>query len=300
MNEIQPRKPVYKKWWFWLILVVIFAAFYLAGMAIKNKDQQNKGTSDNGKKEENMALASDLPACPSDTSGIFTKPFMDGDKPDFITPLGNSGATSHVVPVDHVYPSDIGYEKDVPVYAPGDLTLIWIENKQMHNKNTDEITRADYQLNFAPCRGLNLAFIHLKKLSPKLNEAIGDENSNCSNKQKIDYGDQEGIPTYYVTCHPDFKRIKISAGELIGYFSGQSDKPLSGFDIGLYDYNKPAVGFINPERYYDDTNHTVCFADYYIPELKKSIIRYLDHILAIRGKQGQSFLKFLASQNVAK
>ncbi|MDD5430649.1 MAG: hypothetical protein PHP03_00230 [Candidatus Pacebacteria bacterium] len=227
----------------------------------ESKDPSNK-------KEENISLAKDLPICPVDTSTLFTKPFMDGDKPDYITPLGNSNETGHVVPVDHVYPTDNGYEENVTVYAPGNLTLIWVENKQMHNKDTGAITAADYQLNFAPCRGLNLAFIHLKTLSDRLKKAIGDENSNCNNDQKMDYGIQNGIPTYYVTCHPDIQKIKISAGEIIGYFSGQSDKSNSGFDIGMYDYNKPALGFINPDRYYKDTVHTACFADYYIPELK--------------------------------
>lgn len=257
------------KWFKWVllglgILIIGFAIFWFVGY----KEGNNFDFKNIGKPEANISLAEDLPACPADTSSIFTKPFMDNGKPDFIVPLGNSNESGHVVPVDHVYPTNQSYEKDVPVYAPGDITLIWVENKQMHNSNTNEITRADYQLNFAPCRGLNLAFIHIDKLSPKLEEAIGDENSNCDASQKMDYGLQEGIPTYYVTCHPDFKKIRVSAGEIIGYFSGQTDKNFTGFDIGMYDYLKPALAFINPERYYDDTLHTACFADYYIPELK--------------------------------
>lgn len=288
------RKPLYKKWWFWVIIIIIVAFGAIATKGIlhnkqlskQNQEQEKEKKQGNSNELKDLVSSEDLPACPSDTSEIFTKAFMDGNKPDFITPLGNSSQSGHVIAVDHVYPSDFGLEKDMPVYAPGDITLVWVENKQMHNKNTDAITRADYQLNFAPCRGINLAFIHLKGLSPKLKEAIGDENSNCSEGQKMDYGTQEGVPTYYVTCHPQIKKIRLSAGELVGYFSGQTDRDFSGFDIGLYDFNKPAVGFITPERYYPETNHTACFADYYIPELKAKYYAKFGTFLGRPGEPG--------------
>ncbi|MFH1236674.1 MAG: hypothetical protein V1685_07155, partial [Parcubacteria group bacterium] len=39
-------------------------------------------------------------------------------------------------------------------------------------------------------------------------------------------------------------------------------------DYGLYDYNKPALGFANPDRYNIETNHAYCMMDYFAPELK--------------------------------
>lgn len=277
LNDMEAPKKTFLRRFLWLWIVVAIGLIIFGFAAYRGtKNDNNSGTSKDGETEKlagGMAgqalFDSSLPTCPADTSGLFTKAFMDGDKPDFIVPLGNSNQSGHVVPVDHVYPNDFGKETDVPVYAPSDMTLIWIENKQMHNSTTDAITRADYQLNFAPCRGLNLAFIHLKKLSIKLDAAIEDENSNCDNSQRIDYGTQEGIPTYYTTCHPVFQKVRVSAGEVIGYFSGSTDKPFSGFDIGLYDFNKPDLAFANPDRYYEETNHTVCFADYYTSELRE-------------------------------
>lgn len=273
--EVKPRKPFLKRFWrIWVILGIIF--FIITIMVFKDnkhnqqleKEKMEMKKSGTLNEMKNSALSNEIPVCPSDTSTIFTKPFMDGNSPDFIVPMGSSSKDGHVVPVDHIYPINFGNEKNIPVYAPSDLTLIWVENKQMHNKETEAITAADYNLNFSPCRGINLVFIHLIKMSEKLDSAIEDENTNCNTDQKIDYGIQNGIPTYYQTCHPNFKKIKINAGELIGYFSGKSEKPMSSFDIGLYDYNKPDLGFANPARYYEETNHTVCFADYYIPELK--------------------------------
>jgi len=265
------------KWFRWVLLIIVvvgggvfsFAAY--KGMK-HNQELGNKKNEGNGGINElkNASLDKDLPACPSDTSSLFTKPFMEGEKPDFIIPLGNSNESGHVVPVDHVYPSDNISGEIAPVYAPGKLTLIWVENKQVFTSATGEKVMPDFQLNFAPCRGINLAFIHLMKLSDKLSAAMADPvDSNCDTSQKMDYGEINGIQTYYITCHPNFRKVTVEPGELIGYFGyEENDRPFSGFDIGLYDYNKPALGFINPVRYYNDTNHTACFADYYIPELK--------------------------------
>lgn len=269
-EQIRLKKSFFRhvRWVLILVLMIALAGIFVFISIVGRKSNNGNPTQKNN--VENFALAPDLPTCPSDTSSLFTKPFLDGDKPDSITPLGNSSYSGHVVPVDHVYPSNLEYIPDVPIYAPGQLTLIWIENKQMFNSATNEkILPPDFQLNFAPCRGINMAFIHLTRLSDKLSSAILEEvDSNC-NSEKIDYADRNGAKTYYITCHPKFKQITIEPGEIIGYF-GFSDtvKPQTNFDIGLYDYNKPLVGFINPERYYDDTNHTACFADYYVPELR--------------------------------
>lgn len=282
--------------WFGLIFVITLTTALILLETRRNKSSERK-TSDKITGLSYDLFGKDLPECPQNTTNIFTKPFMEGDLPNFITPLGNSYEAGHVVPVDHVYPSNLGSEGDVAVYAPSDMTLIWVENKRMHNKNTDAVVRADYQLNFAPCRGLSLSFIHLKKVSEPLKAAIGDENQNCDTKNKIDYGIQAGIPTYYVTCHPEINRIKVSAGELVGYFSGQPGLPFSNFDIGLYDFNKPALTFVNPDRYYAESNHTVCFADYYTPELRN---KYYAKFGSMGGQNGESLGKFVAVKGEPK
>jgi hypothetical protein len=179
--------------------------------------------------------------------------------------------SGHVAPTDHVYPGNNTFIPDVPIYAPGRITLIWVENKQMYYQKTNEKVAPDFQLNFAPCRGINLAFIHLTKLSDKLSSAITEKvDSSCDDSQKIDFGTRNGRPIYYETCHPTFTQVTLEPGELIGYF-GFADsvgKSQVNFDIGMYDFNKPALAFINPDRYYKETVHTACFVDYYIPELR--------------------------------
>jgi len=249
-----------------IIILILF------GIITNNARKQDENKADDKKwAKENIALAENLPTCPADTSGLFTKPFMAGDKPDMIIPLGQSSVSSHVVPTDHVYPNNNIFVPDTPIYAPGKIILIGLENKQMYYQETNEKVAPDYQLSFAPCRGINLTFIHLTKLSDKLSSAITEAvDSNCEDYQKIDFGTRNGKPIYYENCRPKFVQVTLEPGELIGYF-GFTDsvgKSQVNFDIGLYDFNKPALAFIRPGRYYEETNYTACFTDYYVPELR--------------------------------
>ncbi len=271
------NKSFTKSLWFWIavgVTILIIGVLIFAKVS-KNKQNDNKPeyVEDQNKNRSDstfgMVMSEDIPLCPSDTSTIFTSPFMDEGKPDFITPLGNSGQESHVVPVDHVYPSDVIQGEVGSVYAPGRLTLVWIENKQLYYADTDEKVAPDYQLNFAVCRGINLAFIHLTNLSDKLANAITEPVDSQCGSGEYDYGERNGRTIYYRTCHPSFNKVTFEAGEYLGDFGfAGNTKQFSGFDIGLYDFNKPDVGFVSPRRYYEETNHTVCFADYYTTELR--------------------------------
>jgi len=265
------EKSFFRRFWWLGIIIIMLVGF---GIIVNNVDKKDKNKFDDKKwldQQQNIALAKNLSICPADTSGLFTKPFMDGDKPDMIIPLGNSSMSGHVVPTDHVYPANNIFVPDTPIYAPGRITLIWVENKQMYYKNTDEEVAPDYQLNFAPCRGINLAFIHLTKLSNKLSSAITEKvNSNCEDNQKIDFGTRNGAPIYYKACHPKFNQVTLEPGELIGYFgfANSAGKSQLKIDIGIYYFNNPALGFVNPDRYYKETVHTACLIDYYTPELR--------------------------------
>ena len=260
------------------LLIFGFAAVkgYLHDLELKREKSRESGEVDKsqGKDKEmanwlrDLSLSEDIPACPKDGSALFTKTFLDGDKPDYIIPLGNSNMTGHVVPVDHVYPNNLTYQSQVPVYAPGKLTLIWVENKQIYNAETNEKLGPDWQLNFAPCRGMNLAFIHITGLSEKLRAAIHGEEVNCQEDKISIESNQENIPSYYRTCHPDIDHVQLEPGELIGTFGDMVQSKQYGFDIGLYNYNTPPLAFVSPNRYYVETLHAVCFADYYTPELK--------------------------------
>lgn len=279
----QIKRPFIKRFW-WLLLLLIIAALVILGpvrgslhdreLAVKkeaeNKEQMNpEPKKDSWNELRDLVSSPSMPSCPTDISGIFTKPFMT-EGPDYIIPLGNSSQTGHVVPADHVYPILKERRKDpVAYYAPSDITLAWIEIKQMHNADNDEVLGNDYQLNFAPCRGINLAFIHFTDLSDKLKAAIDFTDLRCSKDgSKHGYQEKNGMRTYYITCHPAFRNVTLKAGEIIGTYGKYPQWMGYGVDIGLYNYNKPQLGFINPERYYVETLHTECFADYYTPALK--------------------------------
>lgn len=251
-----------------IVVVVVLAIVVLPRLFLKtNSDKKGMFSKKIGMMYDTEAK--NVPDCPADTSNLFTKPFMDGDYPDYIIPLGNSYTGGHVIPTDHIYPTDFSHRSHVPVYAPGDITLVWFEIKQIRDSKTDAVIGPDYQLNFAPCKGINLAFIHFSDLSPTIKNAIDFSNLNCDD-QKSYMGSDKTTSTYYVTCHPSIENVRVKAGDIIGYFGDlpNREKPQVGFDIGLYDYNKPTLGFINPDRYYYETTHTVCPFDYYTSELK--------------------------------
>ncbi|HOZ54284.1 MAG TPA: hypothetical protein PKY25_03045, partial [Bacilli bacterium] len=279
-------KLIFKRFW-WVILVVIFIIVVLF-IIIDNSGskKRNDDKNSNNLVFKNYAMSTDLPKCPSDTSHIFTKPFMDGDYPDYIIPLGNSNSTSHTVPTDHVYPTNNTYKSEVPVYSPGTLTLIWVENKRIYNSKTNEFMGSDYQLNFAPCRGINFGIIHLTGLSKRLIKAIDETDPKCSEGE---YKFNQDDVVYYKTCHPDFDKITLKPGELIGTFGNMPHTLQMGFDIGIYDFNKPDLKFISKKRYYAETVHTACPFDYFIDELRN---KYLSKMGGVeQQKDSRKFIK---------
>jgi hypothetical protein len=58
----------------------------------------------------------------------------------------------------------------------------------------------------------------------------------------------------------------------------------------MYDYNKPALEFINPARYYDDSVHTACFADYYTSDLKTKYLAKMGGYANQKGSDQQEFV----------
>src|SRR4030066_568376 len=103
----QTKKPFIKQfWWLGFIFVLglgVFIAIAYSGWKHdkelqKEKDSQPNGTTQLGGEDpmKANALASDFPTCPSDASGLFTKPFMDNDNLAYIVPLGNSNQSGHV------------------------------------------------------------------------------------------------------------------------------------------------------------------------------------------------------------
>ncbi|MFH0852819.1 MAG: hypothetical protein V1853_00200 [bacterium] len=224
---------------------------------------------------DRASLDPSLPECPADTSSLFTKPFMDGDLPDYIVPLGNSNDQGHVVPVDHIYPIINDLSDNIPVYAPSDMTLIWIEVKQKYSNATNKFVGNDYQVNLSPCRGINLSMVHYKELSDKLKAAVHEQNMPCDTVKTV-----EDDLTWYYTCHPTFDKVTLQAGQVIGFMGTLGGKDYV-VDYGLHDYNKPALAFINPDRHYTFTLHTACMMDYYTPELR---VKYLTKFGGFKSK----------------
>ncbi len=147
---------------------------------------------------------------------IFNYPPVDLDKVAFIEPMG-SMIGNHVTPIDHqYYPSTDfleGQEIKIDVYSPADGVITNIQHMGSFNSSMD-----DYRLVIQHTNSISSVFIHIDNLSEKIAK----------------YAPSEGE---YVSVS-----ISVSAGELIGNYSGSVDYNVVDYDIVL-------TGFINQESY---------------------------------------------------
>ena len=193
-----------------------------------------------------------LPEC---SSVLYTEAFVEIDKINEITPLGNTEPPGHTIPTNHMYVNlfQQGTQKTtLPLYAPAD---IWITDIV---SSTGFLDPEDYTIRFSVCKDVIGYFNHVKKLSPEM-QAILD-NNKCQ-----DFG----------VGSSDRCEVKVFEPVESGAHIGEVGALQGNFDFGTYDF-RTTHDFINPERYADRTLHIECGFDYYIPELKEQFIGLLE------------------------
>jgi hypothetical protein len=204
-------------------------------------------------------IGGDVPDC-SETNEFFTHRPVDFEDLDSITPLGNLNPSGHTFPTDHMYLNMNRGGRDMPVYAPGDVLVTGFH---VHQKFGDDPV-TDYSVNFTPCEGFEAYYIHILKLSEKL-QAEFDKNFN-----EDDCQDQNPGGVKYKFCFMDAD-VKLSAGELVGTVG--RDKQ-SNFDLGAYDRRQDTSEVRQYTKWKDfreDIYTTVCPLDYFTPDLKKKL-----------------------------
>ncbi|MCU7918544.1 MAG: M23 family metallopeptidase [Candidatus Thiodiazotropha sp. (ex Epidulcina cf. delphinae)] len=156
----------------------------------------------------------DTPADTNTQSSTFDYPPVDLSKVEFILPLGGM-IGNHVTPIDHQYyvAPDFGAAEsiEIDVYSPADGTVSSIQH--MGNFSHD-----DYRLVVDHSATIQSIYIHVDNLSAKL-AAEAPQNGQYVNTD-----------------------IAVSAGEVLGNYSGSVDYNLVDNDITL-------SGFINPGSY---------------------------------------------------
>ncbi len=270
------KNPIFKRWYFWLILgIVLIGGFllFLTSQSNKDNDQNNQVINTNNNVEVPMSIAYDasIPDCSADLSGILNHEIFDLTDLDVVIPLGNLSPGVHTIPTDHMYINHVG-SKRMAIYAPGDMTIISMDNKTTYDSATDEKIRDDYSIQFAVCKGMTVTLSHFSELEPKIQTAFDQSNQMCETQNKIYFGvaDQS---IYYMPCQSQFL-LKLTSGELLGYigsFVGPGKSPYAtGIDLGAYNYNSDPLPLVMPSRYSMDNLHAMCGLDLFTEDLRNA------------------------------
>jgi hypothetical protein len=141
-----------------------------------------------------------------------------------IVPLGNVNPAAHTLPTRHIYvypkmatPDDVSTAITIPVRAPGRLEIVVIE---FHPDSLD------WSLHLKPCKDISLYFFHVQTLVPKIAAAVGNIADG-------------GVKLTDFTAKP--VSIMVTPGQLLGH--------AKIFDMGIHDFRKSPLPFVNPARY---------------------------------------------------
>jgi hypothetical protein len=283
------KKTLLKRWGFWVIIAILLPALGFTANYYRQRDEvqkrqqvnQHEAVKEKEDKEKKVvenqdtkgmtlsdiaAIDSSLSACPSSIAGLLNHEIIPMADLNSMIPLGQTSPGSHTIPTDHMYFYHMG-SKRIPVYAPGDITLVSMDDKITYRSSDGFKIHDDYSIEFALCRGLVIFINHFVDVSPKIKEAWEQSDQQCDKDHKYHFGTDE--TSYYQPCMSNFK-LDLKSGELMGYadiFAGGTNKDII-FDLGAYNYNSPPHAFANPERYSESNLHSMCGFDLFAQGLK--------------------------------
>lgn len=277
------KKSFFRRYW-WIGIIVLLIISFASACIIGHKRDSNKvakevQTQPNSEeyRESWAAYDSSLPSCPANLSGILTHPVFDLSKIDAVMPLGMLSPGGHTIPTDHMYLDHFGTER-LAIYAPGNITLIHMDDKITYDASNNQKIRDDYSIQFALCKGLAIYLNHFSEIEPKIKSAWENSNKQCESEQKFHFGsDRE---TYYQPCQSYFK-LAFKAGELMGHIgtmARREKEPVIGIDLGAYNYNGTPNAFANPRRYSEDNKHAFCGIDLFSKDIKDAYYAKLGNV----------------------
>ena len=202
----------------YLVLVSICVVLLLSGCTSDEKDV-NSGTN-NGSSDE---VGDNNGTEDVNETGfvVFDYPPVDLEKVEYILPMGAMSG-GHVTPVDHQYyisyDSELGNDAavDIEVYSPGSGTVTSIQHMSVAAGDIP-IPVDDFRLVIQHTSTVSSIFIHVDELSDRL--AVVDPG----------LGNYSGV------------NVKVSAGEVIGWYGGSVDYNVVDEDVILC--------FVNPVSY---------------------------------------------------
>lgn len=187
-------------------------------------------------------------AC-KDRKVSFTSGPMPASQLSYIEPLGKV-SDGHVTPTDHVYLHGADFNAGANAYdaiMPADGTVVEVSAMPgQYIGDTNQQTAAeDHRLVIShSCRYYSI-FIHVHRLDPILQQAVGDLTPNTSKRVSME----------------------LKAGDKLGKVGG------SGFDWTAVDTSKKLAGFISPELYQGEPwkIHTISPFDLYAGSLRREL-----------------------------
>jgi hypothetical protein len=277
VGQKQPSsvKEFMKRFWWVGIIVLLGAGFayaWVSGHSGKQNGQDKPIIGD----ASILAYDSSIPECPADLAGILDHEIIPMEDLDGLMPLGMLSPGGHTIPTDHMYLNHFG-QKRISVYAPGDITLISMDDKVTYNAETNAKIHDDYSMEFALCRGLVIALNHFAELDQVVSSAWEAADKRCDTSDKWHFGTD--TTTYYQPCQTQLK-VPLRSGDLLGYIdilAGGANLN-SSIDLGAYNYNGTPHDFANPSRYSEANLHSMCGIDLFTEPLKEAYYSMLGDI----------------------
>ncbi len=183
-----------------------------------------------------------------------------------IGPLGNLNPSSHVMPTNHIglsLPGGVPAQR--PVVAPGPMTLTSIA-RLVNTLAGSTTATTEYSFTFQVCGGVAINFGHIANPSDKIMAAIDAQmplSPLACNTSTVG-------TTVSTACQINVS-VPVTAGEQIAISSGITP----GIDFGAWNTDQPALPFLSPRRYLDETNYNVCPLSLFAPDLQATLMSKL-------------------------
>lgn len=247
--EESPKKTIFKRWWFWSVILFIVAGASFAIFTLNKKGVITELT---------------MPKCPENLEGVLTYPLIDLSKISAITPLGNLNPPGHTSPVDHNYFSTNSTEK-IALYAPADSTITNII--ALYQDLGSGYKPTDFVVQYTVCKGIILDFAGYTEIIKPLRDQLAKQKGSCKGGIV-----KEGHEGKEQQCGY-FLNYKVKSGDLIGYTQAKVEEK-SGelkfpFEIWAANYNKEAPSNIDWSFYEEERYaHIMCTFDLYADEIR--------------------------------
>jgi len=242
-----------KKWsYIILTFIIILVIFFIINHEPQQKNRYQNTNQDTNNLSNNAETNQNAEVSTNENCNVqFTEYLID---PKYVQKIGQIGIV-HGSGLNIVERSYISIKKEfwgqeIPLYAPGDITLVAGAKYKMPGAPADFIP--DYVLKFDAGCGVEIVLGHMKGVV----DLIDDKIPNIQ---------QDSLENY-------IRPIKFKAGELIGSYTQQEGNGyVGGFDFVMRDRNFKNQ-FLNQERYEygmsDNLLTGVCPYDFYTGEKK--------------------------------